>query len=360
MAASGVEVTGQLPRVSVVMPVFNGAEYLEVALESVLGQTLNDLELIVVDDGSTDASPEILERVATSDARVRVVHNRGNSGIVVALNNGWRLARSPYVARMDADDVALPDRLERQVGFLDAHPEVAAVGGAVTIVDARGLRGTTVTYPRSSAAIRRTLPRYNCFAHSAVTIRRAALEAVGGYRYDHVEDYDLWLRLDERFELANLQEVVLLYRRHIRQVSFRAVEEQARRTLAVQRAARIRRATGRDPLDSGAEIGGAVLERLGVRPREVAAAVEEEWVSWATMLDAVGEQDAADAVVRRAEAAGADRVRASIAATRDLRVARSYLRQRRIVRAVVHVVRAAIRDPAMTLSRLQRYRAFRF
>jgi glycosyltransferase involved in cell wall biosynthesis len=352
-------VTEQLLQVSVVMPVFNAAEYLEAALESVLVQTLGDLELIVVDDGSTDASPEILERATAGDARVRVVRNQGNSGIVVALNNGWRLARSRYVARMDADDVALPDRLERQVDFLDAHPEVAAVGGAVTILDARGLKGATVTYPGSSAAIRRALPRYNCFAHPAVTIRRAALEAVGGYRYDHVEDYDLWLRLDERFDLANLQEVVLLYRQHIRQISFRAVEEQARRTLAVRAAARIRRATGRDPLDSAAEISGAVLERLGVRPRDVAAAIEKEWVSWATMLDAGGETNEADAVARRAEAAGAGRVRASIAAGRDLRAARSHLRQRRIVRAAAHVVRAAIRDPALTFSRFQRYRAFR-
>ena len=151
------------PRISVVLPVRNGAAFLEQALESVLSQTLRELELIVVDDGSTDRTPEILARAAVRDRRVRLLSG-GSSGVVPALNEGCAAAAAPFIARLDADDVALPERLEQQVAVLDAHPEVGLVGGAYFAIDAAGGRRATFRLPTHDAALRARLAKYNVFA----------------------------------------------------------------------------------------------------------------------------------------------------------------------------------------------------
>src|SRR6478672_8128862 len=141
------------------MPVRDGEAYLEEAVASVLGQTLEDLELIVVDDGSTDSSGEILERLAAADPRVHILTGSTRSGISAALNRGWREARGGYIARLDADDVALPGRLERQVRFLDEHPAVAVVGSAAILIDPDGRELGTARVPTDCKSIRSTLQR---------------------------------------------------------------------------------------------------------------------------------------------------------------------------------------------------------
>ena len=199
------------PRVSVLMAVHDGAPWVKDAVASVLAQTLADLELIVLDDGSTDATPALLSGVA--DQRLRV-ERRPRGGLTRSLNAALGLARAPIVARLDADDVALPERLERQVAFLDAHPDVGVLGSAAREVDAEGREVRVVRPPSDDAALRRALIRSNPMVHSTVAMRRHAVEAVGGYdeRFAVAQDYDLWMRLAGVTRLANLAEPLVVRR----------------------------------------------------------------------------------------------------------------------------------------------------
>jgi hypothetical protein len=334
------------------MPVFNGEAYLVEAVESVIRQTLRDWELIAVDDGSQDGSRAILEDIARTDPRVRLVVNEHRLGISAALNRGWRAARAPYIARLDADDVALRDRLVRQIEFLDAHPSVAVVGGAAIIINGTGRRISTIRYPTASRRIRSILLRHNCLAHPSVTIRRVALEEVGGYRFDHVEDYDLWLRLSERFDLANLAEPVILYRQHPRQVSLLALEDLARRRLAVRAAAQARRHSRKDPLDGVDELTPATIDRLGIDATELARVVEHESVAWATILAELGHVEAADELVARAATTLGDRAARAYDAATNLRQAEKLLSDRRPAAAVARLLVALRREPRYAFSRL--------
>src|SRR5207245_1926293 len=161
------------------------------------GQSFNDFELIAIDDGSTDQSAALLADFARSDRRIRLI-SRANTGIVTSLNQSLDLASGEYVARMDADDIALLSRLARQVAFLDAHPDVAVLGSAITLIDEDGGTIRDVAYPLTPPEVSRFLIEVGCaLAHPAVMMRRADVAAVGGYRaaYRHAEDYDLWLRI---------------------------------------------------------------------------------------------------------------------------------------------------------------------
>lgn len=340
------------PRASVVMPVFDAETYLREAVESVLGQTLAELELIAVDDGSTDRSPGILEEYARADGRVRVLRQE-HAGLAAALNLGCRAAEGPYVARMDADDVALPDRLEWQARFLDEHPEVAVVGGAFVFLNARGERLSTVAYPTVSGKIKRELERANCLAHPTVMFRKVAFDEVGGYRLANGEDYDLWLRIGERHELANLPEPVLLYRHHAEQFSVSAIEEQAAAALAVRAAARARRATGHDPLDGVHELTRELLDRLGISSAAVERAVAEDLLRWATVLGEMGDAGAAGALLEgAAERSGGQR--REFEARLRLAQAKASARGGRLGRAVRLASGALARSPGLAAGELAR------
>jgi hypothetical protein len=234
------------PRVTVLLPVHNGQRWLGEAVGSVLGQTFGDLELLVVDDGSTDATPEILAGV--DDPRLRVVRNPENLGLVGALNRGLGEARGELVARMDADDVCRPDRLARQVAYLDAHPEVGIVGSRMRQVDADGHPVTPIygDVPTSPGRIRWLLWWHNVVNHPTVVIRRRLLEEVGGWAADAwpADDYDLWLRAADRAGVANLADVLLDYRWHDTNMS--VTEAEAMLAQALDAAARAQaRALGR-------------------------------------------------------------------------------------------------------------------
>ena len=199
------------PVVSVLMGVRDGAPWLPAAIQSVLGQTLADLELIVVDDGSSDATPALL--AAERDPRL-VSKRQARAGLAVALNRAVGLARAPLVARLDADDVALPTRLERQRAFLLAHPEVGLLGTAARVVDESGRDVEIIRPPEDDRDIRRVLIRRNPFVHSSVMVRRSLLASAGGYdaSFPVAQDYDLWLRLSALTRMANLAEPLIVRR----------------------------------------------------------------------------------------------------------------------------------------------------
>lgn len=203
--------TTAAPAVSVLMAVHNGVHWVGAATASVLGQTLSDLELIVVDDGSTDGTADLL--CTFGEPRLRV-ERQPRAGLTRSLNRALFLARAALVARLDADDVSLPERLNRQYAFLAAHPEVGLLGTAALEVDEAGREAGVVRPPEDDRAIRRALIRHNPFVHSSVMMRRALVEQVGGYdiSFTVAQDYDLWLRLSGITRMANLGEPLVIRR----------------------------------------------------------------------------------------------------------------------------------------------------
>ncbi|HJQ30716.1 MAG TPA: glycosyltransferase family A protein [Pyrinomonadaceae bacterium] len=199
------------PAVSVVMPVHNALPYLDECVRSVLGQTFADFELVVLDDASTDGSTEALRRWARADARIRFFESREKLGLSGSSNFVVRKARAPLVARMDADDVAHPERLARQVEVFRRSPEVVLVGALSEGIDSRGAR----VRPRDRwRLVRPSL--FPPFPHSSTMFRRRVFEEVGGYREECAkwEDQDLFLRMTRRGRTAVLPEALIRYRYH--------------------------------------------------------------------------------------------------------------------------------------------------
>ena len=201
--------TGNVPRVTVLLPVFNGAATLRDAVNSVLAQTFMDFELLVVDDASTDESGAVLASYA--DKRLRVIRNPRNLGLPATLNRGLDMACGEYVARMDADDLCLPTRLEKQIAFMDARPEVGISG---TGARAFGEASFPLEQPEDDAHIKAKLLFDSAINHPTAIFRKALLDA-HGLRYPllpHFEDYLLWQKTARVLPLANLSEELLRYR----------------------------------------------------------------------------------------------------------------------------------------------------
>jgi glycosyltransferase involved in cell wall biosynthesis len=203
---------GTTPRVTVLMTVFNGERHLREAVDSVLGQSFRDFELLIIDDGSTDGTAALLTTI--SDPRVRRTRHAENVGLMRSLNHGLALARGELIARHDADDVSEPDRLARQVAFLDANPSVALVGAWYRKIDESGASLGERTLPVGHDQIRWALHFYCPFVHSAVVFRTSAVRDAGGYdeALTFAEDYDLWSRLATVHRVANLPEPLVRYR----------------------------------------------------------------------------------------------------------------------------------------------------
>ena len=211
------------PLISVLLPVYNGARYLERAVQSILDQTERDFELLVIDDGSTDGSLVILQRFASQDARVRLVA-RENRGCVATLNEMIATARGTFLARMDQDDIAEPRRFERESQALASDASLVAVGCSVYFIDPLDRRLMTCELPVDHQAIVdwvMAIERGNGMSHPAMMIRADAMAKIGGYREALwlAEDADLVLRLAEVGRLANLAEPLLSYRLHPQSVS---------------------------------------------------------------------------------------------------------------------------------------------
>ena len=220
------------PKVSVLMPVYNAERYLAKALNSILNQTFTDFEVVVINDGSTDSSERILLQFEHLDHRIRLF-SRPNLGLVDTLNEGLEYVKGQYIARIDADDIALPTLFEKQVVFLDSHKDYVAVGELVLMIDQDDdpIRVTNQNSDHEEID-RMHLMGFGAFPHSGSMIRREAIQQIGGYRkqFNHAEDIDLWLRLAEVGRLQNLPEVLLKYRLHPKSIGHTRRKEQIEAT----------------------------------------------------------------------------------------------------------------------------------
>lgn len=204
------------PKVTVLLPVYNGEQYVHEAIKSILNQSFADFELLIVNDGSIDHSVEIIQ--SYSDPRIRLVHNEKNLKLIAALNKGLDLARGEYIARMDCDDISLPQRLEKQVKFMDIHHEVGICGSWLRQFSDNQERIWKA--PSRDEEIRCEMLFNSALYHPTVIMRRSVLvdNHLHYEEFPHAEDYRMWLRIMEKSNAANLPEVLLRYRCHSKQI----------------------------------------------------------------------------------------------------------------------------------------------
>jgi len=258
------------------MPVYNSEGYVDQAVESILHQTFGDFEFLITDDGSTDSSLAKLRSYAERDPRIQLT-SRPNTGYVKALIEAVPLARGKYIARMDADDISMPERFERQIRFLEQNPDYVAVSSKVLLVDpdAAPLKyaGEKQDHEEIDAAHMRG--EGGAMSHPAVMIRTDAICAIGGYRLRKDEDLDLFLRLAECGRVANLPDVLLHYRVHLNSQGHQHYAEMVRSVRDAVAEARIRR--GLLPLADSDRLAleGHSLERLK------ASEHHKKWGWWA-------------------------------------------------------------------------------
>lgn len=228
--------------VTVIIPVRNGERFIGHAIDSILSQTLTDIELLVVDDASTDRTTEIIE--SYTDPRLRILRNPQRMGVSASRNRAVAEARSPYVAFLDADDIAYSQRLEKQITFLESHPNVALVGSHLDYIDAEGkllYSERPGQRPCKSDELRMELLKRACILPSTATGRKSALVQAGGFpQMDYAEDHDLWCRLAVNHELAILPERLVAYRYHPNQATFRKIYKSYQATQACIRQAKER------------------------------------------------------------------------------------------------------------------------
>lgn len=248
---------GAFPLVSVLLPVRDGARHLPAALHSLLIQKGVPFEIIAIDDASQDDTPAILAAFAASHPGVRVLRGDGR-GIARALGLGLAAAQGRYIARMDADDIALPGRLAAQALHLERHPGIGVLGTQAHAIDVQGKPLGRVRVPVGVEQVRRALDVSSALIHPSVMMRVDMLRAAGGYRslFDGAEDYDLWLRLSSVTHLDNLPRPWLLLRRHGGQYSVRRSLRQARLAALALVSQRMRVRLGVDPLEGAASLGG--------------------------------------------------------------------------------------------------------
>jgi glycosyltransferase involved in cell wall biosynthesis len=207
-------------KVSVLMPFYNAAPYFAAAINSILQQSFTDFELLLLDDGSTDGSLKIAQSFADNHQSIKILRNETNQGLVYTRNKGLEAAKGQYIACLDADDIALPQRLAKQVVFLDKNRSIALLGSFAGYIDKNDKQFHVETPKTTANSLGSWLLFQNCFIQSSVMFRRHCLENL---RYRHLfppaEDYDLWVQIAYRFAVANLPEVLTLHRKHDTNIS---------------------------------------------------------------------------------------------------------------------------------------------
>jgi glycosyltransferase involved in cell wall biosynthesis len=265
------------------MLVYNTEKYVGEAIRSILGQTTEDFELVIINDGSTDRSLEVIQEYAGSDRRIRLV-SRENRGITVSRNEALALATGQYLAIMDSDDISLPQRFEKQERYLDEHPECTLVSCRMQVIDPEGapihIINMETTHDEIDAI---NMSGIGFFVPVSMMVRRDALVAIGGFseKFALAEDRDICLRLSERGRLAGIPEVLYLYRQHARSICRTQPELLAACVNQIVDEARQRR--GLAPLErSGERAAGVVDQPL------TATATHRTWAWWALAAGNVG------------------------------------------------------------------------
>lgn len=244
------------PEITVLMSVYNGEKYLREAIESILNQTYKNFEFLIINDGSTDSSRDII--LSYNDPRIQLVDNEQNIGLTRSLNKGLKLARGEYIARMDADDISMPERLGKEVAFLDQNKNVGLVGTYYLMINENGKALHTIKCLTEGGELKDKLLIGNQFGHGSVMFRAECIEKVGLYReeFKSAQDYDLWLRIADFFDVANIPEVLYNWRLNFNSVSVvRKVRQDKYALLAIE-LAKERRQFGKDRLQT--------LERGGI------------------------------------------------------------------------------------------------
>ncbi|MGI5881391.1 MAG: glycosyltransferase family 2 protein [Syntrophomonadaceae bacterium] len=213
-----------MPEITVLMAVYNGERYLGEAIESILGQSYGGFEFLIVDDASTDGTSSILKQYALADKRIRLISNESNLGLSRSLNRGLELAKGAYIARMDADDIARPERFATQLVWLKEHPEILVLGSAIQMIDENGCQLPTKPPPYRPIEMRWAsfFGRQFVVCHPTAMIRRELFDHFGFYaEIPTSQDLELWSRLmyENPYPIANLEEILLDYRVHSNAIS---------------------------------------------------------------------------------------------------------------------------------------------
>lgn len=337
------------PTISVVMVTRNVERFLAEAIESILGQSFQDFEFIIVDFGSTDKSKEIASSYGARDSRIRL-HEIAPCVLAEARNTACRLALGKYIAVMDSDDVAVPDRLLWEFEFMEKHPAAGLVGGATQWIDATGRLLDIHDFPTEDSEIRSQFADCCPFCQPTVLMRRDAFELVGGYRrvLPQAEDYDLWMRISDHFQVANLHQVVLKYRIHPYQVSMRKREQQTFCILAAQASASLRSRGASDLLQTSNEITPELLQTLGITEDIRQTALASDCRDWVRNMISAGECAVAlRAVVEFLESSSWKHVERWRIADLWLTAARLYWGQQQFLKSLLTVGHALVVRPVV-------------
>lgn len=210
------------PKVSVLMSVYNGRHFLSETISSILNQSYKDFEFIIVDDGSFDDSIKIISDFSNKDNRIKFTKNEKNLGLTMSLNKGLSFSSGEYIARIDAGDLSAPDRLKKQVDFLDNNKDIGLVGSFMYVIDTNRKILKKVNYPTEDNFLKKVLINYNPFAHSSIMFRRNIGEKVGFYSEDckFSQDYDFYFKLLPHTKFANIPEYLISYMYYSESITF--------------------------------------------------------------------------------------------------------------------------------------------
>ena len=208
-----------MPKVTVLMSVYNGQKYLREAINSILNQTFKDFEFIIIDDCSIDKTKDII--LSYKDSRIRFIENKKNIGLTKSLNKGLKIARGKYIARMDVDDISMPERVEKQISFLDKHKDIAVVGSWIEIINMESSRAYVLKNDCNPAIIKWTHIFKNQITHSSAFFRKEIIKKIGHYneKYKYAQDFDFWFRISRKYKIANIPKVLVKYRIHSKSVT---------------------------------------------------------------------------------------------------------------------------------------------
>lgn len=260
------------PTVTVLMSVYNGEKYLRQAIDSILNQTFKDFEFLIINDGSTDKTLEILQ--SYNDSRIKIINNEKNIGLTKSLNKGLRIASGKYIARQDADDVSLPERLKKQVKFLEKNKTVGLLGSSYYIIDANDKRIAIDKISTEKNASSKQTAHFIC--HGSVLIRKKCLEKVGTYReiFKYAQDYDLWLRVANKFEIRNIREPLYNLRITDNSISSKKKSQQDLYASLAIKLAEEREVYGKDRLDlisydKAIKVRDRIFNTSGIKKRKM-------------------------------------------------------------------------------------------